>query len=624
MTLKITEINQADIVQNICNEMAKSKTLSFDFLLPLFFRFNDKPLTLNNHFYMQSLFNRVMPPEVTYKTARQVAKSMCNAEHSILLAYALKHFHIMHIQPLKDMIQHFSTQYMDALIQDSPFSTSIMKSHGSSSWMKKTFKNGSSLLFSYAFTDCSRIRGKMAHCIKYDEYQNFDRSFEQIINRMTDAVSAGLDFRDALAVKQANKPLIARFGTPLTFENSLEQAWATSSQAEWGIPCLHCKHTNIPSLKFDLEKMMGPKHRKEPVTADTPGIVCAKCGKYIYTRMGRWIHFFPERRSTHAGYHVPQCIVPFHCESQEDWDTLQSNRFNRNISSLTSFYNEICGESYDHGTKLFSLQELKNVAVLDKKTDIDTHVKKIRAGQYIYWGLGIDWGGGGDSGLSKTCMAAGGMRPDGVIEVFCGHRSPIPNEYNKEAARIIKYGATIGAQFYGMDFQGTGGRMRWDKMLESGLPRNMTIPISYISTGNGVPAVIKPATKGTPSYVQLNKARGFLTISMLIRAERILFFEFDYKDRNDPGLLFEFTSLVEERAKFASRGEIYRIIHDESIGPDDFADAVNYLVCSIYTRHGQWPDTKGLLSKADLSPEQQDMIFGSEFGLDWLTQEQES
>jgi len=224
--------------------------------------------------------------------------------------------------------------------------------------------------------------------------------------------------------------------------------------------------------------------------------------------------------------------------------------------------------------------------------------------------MGIDWGGGGLKGISKTAFAFAGLRSDGVIEVFSGFRSQTPNNFNLEANRARDIAYTYGCRFSAMDFHGPGNRLRWDKLLETGFPKSMTMPISYTRVGNGAVARLVPEDRKEriPAHIQLNKARSFLMLSQLIRSGRIRFFRYDYKNKEYPGLLHDFTALAEDRVKMKQKGEIYTVIHVPAIGPDDFADAVNYVVCGLYQRHGSWPDTGSIMTVADLTPEQQAAI----------------
>jgi hypothetical protein len=622
----VSEINHVEVVQQILQVIADRKMFYYDTLLPLLFNLRGKPLTLKNHFPMRSLFARVLPEQITYKTGRQISKSASNATHSVVMGASTPYYNILHVTPLFEMVRKFSANYVAPLIEESALRDMFVSPRCNRSVLQRSLRNGSNLFFTFAFNDCVRVRGNTANAIKYDEYQNLDASFEPIINQTVSAVNAGIDFTDEKALACANAPCIMRFGTPLTFENGLEQAWETSSQAEWAIQCDKCKKVNIPSLREDLEKMLGPRERKEKVTSDTPGIVCARCGQYLYTRNGRWRHSFPERRQTHAGYHIPQCIMPFHCESDQAWTTLQQYRFNRNKASEAEFYNEICGESYDHGAKLISVTDLRHVAVLPPREDFETQLKIIQSGRYVDWGMGIDWGGGGVSGISKTAFAFAGLRSDGVIEVFSGHRSQIPNNFNLEANRARDLALTYKCKFMAMDFHGPGNRLRWDKMLETGFPKSLTMPISYTRVGNGAVAKKVPEDRKEriPAHIQLNKARSFLTISQLIRSGRIRFFQYDYKSKEFPGLLNDFTSLAEDRVKLKQAGEVYTIVHVPTIGPDDFADAVNYVMCGLFTRAGSWPDTGSIMTIADLTPEQQAAIDPKyrDENLDWFLKDE--
>ena len=469
--------------------------------------------------------------------------------------------------------------------------------------LQRSLKNGSNLIFTFAFHDCTRTRGISANLLKYDEYQDLDPDFEPIINQTLSAASMK---SKAVNADKASEPGIVRFGTPLTFENGLEQAWSRSSQAEWCIICRNCKHDNVPSFGHDLDKMMGPTTRKVPVTPETPGLVCAKCGHYLYTRDGRWVHQFPERQHDHAGYHIPQCIMTFHCEDDKAWTKLQQPRINQNTVSLAKFYNEICGESYDYGQKLISVTDLRHAAVLPDKTDKKTHLQWLRDGRYVDWGIGVDWGGGGQTGISKTAFALAGLRADGIVEVFTGYRSNTPNDFNLEASRTIDISNIFQAKFVAADFNGSANMMRRSKLLEHGYPARSFMPIAY----TGIKSLARPvgANGDMPAHIQVNKARSFLLLSQLIRALRIRFFAYDFKTSEEPGLLNDFTSLAEERLEVKSVGDIYRVIHVESAGPDDFAHAVNYAVCGLFLRYGSFPDAGSILTLGDLSPDQQKAI----------------
>jgi hypothetical protein len=618
---EVTEINYVEVVTNIFDTLSSQGLYSYHELLPLLFNLRGQPLTLKNHFQMRPIFARCLPENVTYKTGRQISKSLTNAAHSVFMSAALPYYNILHVTPLFEMIRKFSSNYVGPLIDESPLRGLFTTPRSNKSVLQRSLRNGSNLFFTFAFNDCTRVRGNTANALKYDEYQNFDRSFEAIINQTVAAANAGLDLSDEKAVSEANVPSIMRFGTPLTLENGLEQSWLESSQGEWSIKCRQCGLINIPSLEYHLEAMLGPKTRKDIISVTNPGLVCSRCARPLYTREGRWWHKYHERRATHLGYHIPQCIMPFHCEDPSNWTKLQQSRFNRNRMSEAEFYNEVCGESYDHGSKLISVTDLKNAAILPSKHDTQAHIANCFSGRYRDWGIGCDWGGGGISGISKTAFAFGGLTLDGIVEIFSGWRSQTPNDFNLEAHRTTQLMATYGARFLAMDFLGNG-RLRRDKLIDHGMPIQQIIPIDYARIGKGAMVRTVPynAKQQIPEHLQVNKTRSLATLAELIKSGRVRLFEYDYKNTEDPGLLHDFTSLAEDRTDHRQVGTIYTIIHVSQIGPDDFADAVNYLVCALFHRAGWWPDVGSIIFRYDLTDDQQAVIAPDLYDkdLDWL------
>jgi len=70
--------------------------------------------------------------------------------------------------------------------------------------------------FSFAFRDCTRVRGLKVNEISYDEWQDFDPAFEPIINEtMSGSKEVGI---------------IQYTGTPKTTDGPLETKWLQSSQ----------------------------------------------------------------------------------------------------------------------------------------------------------------------------------------------------------------------------------------------------------------------------------------------------------------------------------------------------------------------------------------------------------
>jgi len=256
---KITELNYVEVANQIFEELRNNPPDHLDHMLPLYFNLNGRPFTLENHFQMRPLFASVLPQDITFKTGRQISKTTSNGAQSILFADINPFHNVLHVAPLHIHIERFSTDYVAPLIEHSPVKSRLVTKHSKKAMLQRSLKNGSNLIFTFAFHDCTRTRGISANLLKYDEYQDLDPSFEPIINQ---TLAAGYMKSVAINPDKASQPGIMRFGTPLTMDNGLEQAWSRSSQAEWCIVCRKCKHDNIPSMDRDLDKMLGPKTRK--------------------------------------------------------------------------------------------------------------------------------------------------------------------------------------------------------------------------------------------------------------------------------------------------------------------------------------------------------------------------
>ena len=255
----ITELNAVEVANTVFSELRKVSLSNYAPMLSLMFNLNGRPFTLTDHVQMTPLFNTVLPPELTFKTGRQVSKSMSNAVHSILFGFINPFHSILHVSPLHIHIERFSNDYVAPLIDTSPIKSCLVDTSCKRAMLQRGLKNGSNLIFSFAYHDATRIRGIGCNILKYDEVQSFDPAFFPVIDQ---TLSAAHMKSLAINPDKASLPGIMRFGTPLTMDNGLEQAWSRSSQAEWCIVCRKCKPDNIPSMDRDLDKMLGPKTRK--------------------------------------------------------------------------------------------------------------------------------------------------------------------------------------------------------------------------------------------------------------------------------------------------------------------------------------------------------------------------
>lgn len=557
-------------------------------LLPLLLQLKGKPYSLHDYFPFEPFFRTRMAKKTLLKTARQVSKSTSLAARGVIFSNSIPYFSTLYVTPLFEMIRRFSHNYVRQFIETSPVKRLFLGSHNLNSVLQRNFRNGSAMYFSYAFLDAERTRGIPADGVTYDEVQDLNKEFLPIIQETLSGSPYGLQ----------------QFaGTPKSLDNTIEMLWQDSSQAEWMIRCQvgGCNFWNVPSLEWDLYDMIGPW--SDEIGPDRAGVVCAKCRKPLDPRRdGRWVHRFPDRRWLFAGYHVPQIIMPMHYASPDKWGALLRKQAGEGSVTTTVFLNEVCGESSDHGSKLVTLSDLREAACLPVRPRLAEAIKFSQK-RYIHKILAIDWGGGGGklsnskktkSGevqrlrTSFTTLAAMGMRPDGRIEVFWGHRSLRTHEYLYEAQLAVTAMSQLKLTHLAHDYSGAGeGRMVI--INQAGVPMSNIINISYHGVGGNV-MTYHPADEDNPNnWYSLDRSYSLVTTCMCLKNGLIKTFEYDYKSSDSPGLLHDFLSLVEEKTSRKTGMDLY-LIDKNPTASDDFAHAVNYGACALFQMSGKWPD----------------------------------
>lgn len=494
----------------------------------------------------------------------------------VLLSNLIPWFNTLFVTPQFELIRRFSTNYVQPFIMESPVKGYFLDSSCSNNVLQRTFRNRSIMYFSFAMLDCDRTRGLNCSKVAYDEVQDLDPSFIPIIAETMSASPWGL----------------SQFtGTPKTLDGTLEQLWLDSSMAEWAIPC-SCGRVNIPSLDQDLDAMLGPISLSRTVSAREPGVVCAKCGKPINPRDGWWHHLNEEKRFSYSGYHVPQLIMPMHYADPEKWAILQGKRMGLGRTSKNIFYNECCGESYDLGSKLLTVTDLKRAATLHPNTMEDA---KAVLNHYTRRVLAVDWGGGGENEISFTTAACLGWRADGKIDVIFGWRSLTPNNPVLEAMTILKIMAELRCAYLVDDFAGAGA-LRETLIAQAGLPEHLIIPVAYQRVTAGAMMQHKPynINTGKRAHHLLDKTRSLQYTAELIKSCHVRFFRYDYRNPDEAGLLHDFLSLIEDKLDSRMAQGLSTIIRNKQAGPDDFAHAVNMGVCALCHAADHWPDIASL------------------------------
>lgn len=549
-------------------------------LLPALLNLKGKPYSLHDHFPFSPMFTTQMPRRIVLKTGRQVSKSTSISSNGIVIANWIPNFVNLFVTPLYEQIRRLSGNYVRPFIDGSPVKQLWTSTGTDKSVLQRSFLNQSQMIFSFAGMDADRIRGITADKISYDEVQDMQDDHIPVIREVLSHSEWGLE----------------QFtGTPKSLDNTMEGLWQRSSQAEWWIPCLGCNEWNIPAREYHLERMVGPAH--DGITENTPGTICYKCRKSINPRHGRWNHRFPERRMEFAGYHVPQIIMPIHYSRPDKWGELIQKMEGWGATSPNVFWNEVMGESYDTGSKLLTLTDLKAAATLNWTNNWRDPDRQIRQSKkYTMTCLGIDWGGGGAEQVSFTTVALMGYRSNGRVDVIWGKRLLTPNDHLKEAGEIMYWVRKFKPHLIAHDYTGAGS-LRETMLVQSGkFPIERIMPIQYVGSASKSLLKFVPATPlHNRDHYRLDKSRSLIYVINALRLGLIRTFKYDYIDDEQQGLLHDFLALIEEKAE-TRVGDIYMIKRQQGFS-DDFAHSVNLGTCALWHANSAWPDFHKLAIK---------------------------
>lgn len=555
-------------------------------LLPLLLSLDGKPYTvIDKHFQFETLFYTRMPKNMVLKTGRQVGKSTVMSAHGIITCTSIPYFRTLYITPLFEQVRRLSNNYVRPFIDQSPVRDLWSGSSTENSVLQRSFKNYSMMQFSFALIDADRVRGVRADKMVIDEVQDMNRDHIPIIKETMSASPWGM----------------SQFtGTPKTPENTLEGLWLSSSQAEWAIPCLACGKWNIASAGHDLERMIGPW--RADISEDNPGTICAspKCGKVIHPKLGRWLHRHPDKRFQFAGYHIPQPVMWIHYSQPAKWAELLAKREGLGNYTPDKFQNEVLGESCGVGVQLVSMAELQRAADPARVNNPrDPKAAAERLERYEHRVLAVDWGGGGEAGVSLTVMAVLGIKSNGRIDVIWSRRLHTPHDHLAEAVEVRAAFRLFKCNFLAHDYTGAG-TLRETFLVQSGIPVDKLIPIQYVRAASAnVMNYVKPTAIHPRAYWRLDKTRSLLLTCASIRLGRIRFFAYDHKSTDDPGLIHDFLALTENKVETRLGSDVYTINRNPNL-TDDFAQAVNIGCCALWRVTGKWPtltDPKYTLSE---------------------------
>jgi hypothetical protein len=358
-------------------------------------KLNGKQFDLTN-WPMHRAFYDCRSRRTLFKTGRQVGKSTTLASFAITECSVIPHFSVMFISPTKEQTVRFSNTRVAKTMRYSPhISRTFLRSGLADRVFHKQYRNGSEMLFTYALDDADRLRGPSTDRNMYDEVQ--DILYDPVIIVGNECLSHSKYAFETYA------------GTPKTMENTIQYLWENSSQTEWVMQCDGCKTYQY----VDSVKSIGKE-----------GIICLKCGKYLDPFIGQWVDFNDFKNSAveaefHIkGFHISSPLMPEynpHSMAKHDYALYDEARirWKRILTKFESFpeskfKNEVLGVSDDVGSRMISKEEVERLCVgkqlqqypdTKQHTDISTIV------------AGVDWTGGGTTGVSRTALWIWGYRP---------------------------------------------------------------------------------------------------------------------------------------------------------------------------------------------------------------------
>lgn len=520
-----------------------------------------EPYSLQDHFLLEPLFTLDMPMRSVFKTSRQVGKTNNAAAAELLLSNVFAHHSTLILTPRFEQVKRISSQYIRPLVNDSPIKPLLVDMSCEQSVLQRSFLSRSVMYFSFAFLDAERVRGIPADRLFIDESQDLNWDFIPLIESCLSGSKHGGQRRFT--------------GTPKGMANTLQKLWESSSQAEWLIKCQACNKWNIPSIEYDLLKMIGPTT-----------LICSKCGKPLDPRLGTYVHRFPNRRKDFSGHHVSQPITPLYYENlrepgtpSEHWRELL---YAQQTYSDAKFMNECLGESYDDDERLITQRDIMNASVGDRQNDLRAAITASRS--YSRTAIGIDWGGGGDATRSYTVLVFGGLRPGTeTIDVLYAVRFRAklgPVETMRAVEEHIKL---LTPTFIAHDYTGAG--YTWQgALMQAGIEAGKIIPFSYCNTVHKNIIYYRKSISGSRAAYQIDKPRSLSVLTMMIKAHQITFPEFEQFRHLSEDLL----NLYTERTERPGGSDVWMVakVADKS---DDFVHALNFLCSGIWWAIQKYP-----------------------------------
>jgi len=571
----VTPGSTARDLRALLQNLVQSGLPTLEPLIPLALRLDGRPMTLEDHYPFSPLYFVDQVPFQIVKSGRQVSKSTNQAGSSLLISLLRPRFRTLFVTPLYEMVRRFSQNVMRPFIESSPVRGLIAGQRTSANVLQRTLRNESMMVFTFAGSTVGRTRGISADRLAIDEVQDMDRSFLPVLGETMSA---------------SRHKLWMLSGTPLSVDNTIELEWQSSSQAHWNLTCPSCSYRNVASEDRDLDAICGPW--RADISKARPALVCRKCRKPLRPRdpqWSYWVHDFPERARDRRGLHVPQHIMPMHFEDPKAWAILLDKRAERHGYSRARYLNEVAGESHDTGDRLLAQSELKAACRLGPRS-VAAARQRLSDRDYIATVMGCDWGGGGQEGESRQALVVAGLRSDATVDVHYG-RLNADCGASTQAATALALFREFNPSALAHDYASGGAYQQI--LADAGVPVARMWPMRFVPhAGGGVMCRRVPPTQHDPTHHwNVDKGRALATVCEHIRSGNVRFFEWDWRSKEEQGMVNDFMSLFVNRRESWSGSDGWTVMRTPGL-PDDFTHAVAYACCAAWELAKRQPPLK--------------------------------
>jgi hypothetical protein len=134
--------------------------------------------------------------------------------------------------------------------------------------------------------------------------------------------------------------------------------------------------------------------------------------------------------------------------------------------------------------------------------------------------LAIDWGGGGEEGISFTVISVLGFKPDGVIDVLWAKRLLIGGDHLAEAVECMKWSNTFNCDFVAHDYTGAG-TVRETVMVQAGFNLDRVLAMRLVRSASQDLTGCKPPTAlNHRAHYSIDKTRSLLYTCQAIKLNR--------------------------------------------------------------------------------------------------------